>query len=353
MAYYLEEQTTTAFGDRRPTINEYFLSTYTASVYDGCEFGCPYCDGWAFRSRPLNETIRVGVNLPAVAAQELATIDRGDLIAITSQSDPYQPAEATYRLTRQLLQLFADHGQPCLVLTKSHTVLEDLALLQKINEKSLAIVMFTIVSTDQYIAGKLEEKSPPPQVRLDAIAELKRNGVPVGVAYLPIMPYVNDTDYVINTTIRSISDAGADFVIWDYLHISGERHRARIEEMLARLGNYPPNYYRELYAEHALPNSAYRAERDRILLERCDALNLPARAPHHLYAGKLRRENEAALLLKQVAFRDAVIGRSHIARTGRDLAELVFRGQATNEQLRPSPIYLAVRQILAGEKYIR
>ena len=153
MAYYLEDQIDSlVFGERRPAINEYFLSSYSMAVYDGCEFGCPYCDGWAYRLRPFNETVRIATDLPLLAEAELdTTVERGDLIGITALTDPYQQAEATYRLTRQLLQRLADRGQPCLILTKSHTVLEDLVLLERINKQSLAVVMFTLLTIDPYI----------------------------------------------------------------------------------------------------------------------------------------------------------------------------------------------------------
>ncbi|MBS1965132.1 MAG: radical SAM protein [Chloroflexi bacterium SZAS-1] len=348
MAYYLEDQIDgLAIGERRPTINEYFLSSYSMAVYDGCEFGCPYCDGWAYRMRPFNETVRVATDLPLFAEQELAATDRGDLIGITALTDPYQPAEATYRLTRQLLQRLADCGQPCLILTKSQAVLEDLVLLERINQQSLAIVMFTLLTIDPYLSAKLEEKAPPPALRLEAIAELKRAGIPVGVAYLPVIPYVTDTDYMLSSTLHAIVEAGADFVVWDYLNIPSERHRARINEMIARIGTYPPSYYRDLYGNQALPDATYRADRDRELLARCDSLNLPVRAPHALYAGKLKPQNEAALLLKHTAFRDAVQGRIHMARLGRDLANRVYRGEASDTDLRESPLYPTLREILS------
>jgi DNA repair photolyase len=351
MAYYIEDQLSgAAIGERRPTINEYFLSSYTMSVYDGCELGCPYCDGWAYRVRPFNETVRIAVNLPDRVAAELETIDRGELIGVTALTDPYQPVEATYRLTRQILRQFAERGQPCLLLTKSHMVLEDLVLLERINAQSLAVVMFTLLTVDPYMAARLEEKAPAPSLRLEAIRELKRAGIPVGVALVPVLPYVNDTDLLLNATLHAIVEAGADFVVWDYLHIPTERHRARIAEMLRRIGSYPPNYYRDLYRGPSgaapLPNEVYRAERDRELLARCDALNLPARPPHQLYAGRLRPENEAALLLKHTAFRDAVQGRARMAELNRGLAELIYQGAADDPTLRESPLYPTLREIL-------
>jgi len=354
MAYYIEDQIDgLVFGKRRPMINEYFLSSYSMSVYDGCEFGCPYCDGWAYRTRPFNETVRIATDLPAQAAEEIAMIDQGDLIGITALTDPYQPVEATYRLTRQLLLLLAERGQPCLILTKSHTVLEDLVLLERINKQSLAVVMFTLLTTDPFLSTKLEDKASAPALRLDAIAQLKRAGIPVGVAYMPVIPYITDTDYMLNTTIRAIAESGADFMVWDYLHIPSDRHRARIGEMLMRVGSYPPVYYRDLYrgptGPTPLPDPAYRAERDRELLARCDALNLPVRAPHSLYAGKLNPRNEAALLLRHTAYRDAVQGRMRMAALGQELSDLIYRGQATDARLRESPLYPTLREILGRD----
>lgn len=351
MAYYVEDELVgPALGKRRPTINEYFLSSYTLSVYDGCAFGCPYCDGWAYRVRPFNETVRIAVNLPDRVSADLETLDRGDLVAISALSDPYQPAEASYRMTRQVLRLMSDRGQPCLILTKSPAVLEDLVLIERIHAQSLAVVMFTILLTDPYLSSKLEDKAPPPGLRLEAITALKRAGIPVGVALMPVIPYVNDTDYILNTTVRAVVEAGADFLLWDYLHIPSDRHRERIGDMLTRIGSYPPSYYRDLYGtgQHAkpLPDAAYRAERDRAILARCDALNLPVRLPHSMFAGRLSAHNEAALLLKHAAFRDAVQGRDQLAALGRELADLVYNGSYTEADLRRSPLFPTLYNIL-------
>jgi DNA repair photolyase len=350
MAYYIEDYLSgAAIGPRRPIINEYFLSSYTMAIYTGCEFGCPYCDGWAVQQRPLNEMVRVPIDLPERVRQELEGVSRGDLVGITALSDPYQPAELTCRLTRQTLRVFAERGQPLLILTKSPMVIEDLTLLERIHAASLAIVMFTLLTIDPHLAEKLEDHAPAPALRLDAIATLKRAGIPVGVAMMPILPYVNDTDLIINATLGAVVEAGADFVVWDYLLIPDERHRGRINDMLARIGRYPPAYYRDLYRGRALPDLTYRNERDRALLERCDALNLPVRAPHHLYAGRLHPRNEASLLLRHTAFRDSVQGRTSLARHGRELADLVYHGKATDIQLRASPLYATLNAILQRE----
>lgn len=349
MANYLRDFLSEApvLSARRPTINEFFLSSYTLSIYTGCEFGCPYCDSWLFGDRPLNETIHIPLDLPQRLATELEQVSPGDLVAISALSDPYQPAEQTYRITRQTLQVLADRGQPCMLLTKSASVLEDLALLQRMNEGGLAIVMTTLLTVDPHLAERLEGKAPPPALRLEMLAELKRAGVPVGVALLPIMPYVNDTRSALRATLRACAEAGVDFVIWDYLHIPNERHRARVNEILGRVGSFPHSYYRDIYQGQPVVSTAYRHDRDVELLERCDGLALDVRAPHRLFAGKLSPANEAALLLKHSAFRDRVQGRDRVARIHQRLAEQIYAGELRPASLRESPLAPTIREILS------
>ncbi|NWF79542.1 MAG: radical SAM protein [Chloroflexi bacterium] len=348
MAYYIRDTlgATPVLSARRPTINEFFLSCYTLSVYTGCEFGCPYCDSWIFQDRPLNEYVRVPLDLPQHLAAELEQVERGDLVAITALSDPYQPAEQTYRITRQALQVLADRRQPCLVLTKSVAVLEDKALLQRMNEQSLAVVMMTLVTADPHLSERLEGKAPPPALRLEALGELKRAGVPVGVALVPIMPYVTDRQTALRALLRACAEAGVDFVVWDYLHIPNERHRVRVNEILARVGTFPASYYRDLYQGQPVVNPLYRQELDAEILTRCDGLGLEVRAPHRLFAGRLSARNEAALLLKHAAFRDRVQGRTLMADTQRTLADQVYGGQIDQAALRETPLYPQLREVL-------
>lgn len=351
MAYYVRDKlpSTPVLGIRRPTINEFFLSSYTLSIYAGCEFGCPYCDGWAYVSRPLNEIVQVPLDLPQRLETELATVNRGDMVAIV-MGDSYQPVEKTYRITRQVLQLFADVGQPCMVLTKGIGIVEDIPLLQRINERSLAIVMITLLTVDQQLSARLEGKAPPPAARLDALTKLKRAGLPVGVALIPILPYVNDTNYSLSGLLRECCNRGVDFLVWDYLRIPDKKHYNRISELLMRVGSYPPSYYRDIYKERALPDKAYCAERDTILLNRCELMMLDTRVPHNIFAGKLRPENEAALLLKHAAFHDMVKGRHHVGNLNRQLADVVYQGHATPDQLRSSPLWPTLQEVLG---YVR
>lgn len=347
MAHFMEERPGgPALYARRPTINEYFLSAYyLRPPYGGCEFGCQYCDGWAYSLRPFNEVVRAFVDLPERLAHQMPSIGRKELIGLTL-SDPYQPAEQTYRLTRQILQILAEHRQPCLILTKSLTVIEDLPYLQKINQGSLAIVMITIITTDLRISTQLEGKAPPPLARLEMLTELRRAGVPTGVALIPIIPYLTDTDRHLSATLEAIAAARPDFIVWDYLYQPNDRHRARIASLLGRIGNYPAAYYRELYGTDMAPGDDYRRSMDREILGRCEALGIEPRAPLNLYRDYLAPEAVAALLLKRQSFLDTVKGRTVLAQRHGQLAEAVFQGTALNAELAGSPLWPMLREIL-------
>lgn len=346
MAYYLEERPGgSALAPRRPTINEFFLSTYQTGAYAGCEIGCPYCDGWSFSTRPFNEVVRAFVDLPARFADHIPTLPKGELIAF-NLADPYQPAEKTYRLTRQMLQACQLAKQPVLIQTKSLTVLEDLTLLQRINEQSLAIVVFSLPTIDPLLSEKLESKAPPPSARLDAIATLKRAGIPTGVALIPVIPYLTDTDRQMPTTLQAIAQVMPDFVMWEYLWQPNERHRTRMAELLTRLGNYPAAYYRELYGSEMQPGVEYRREMNREILGRCEQLGLNPRAPLDLYRQHLSPTNTAALLLKHQAFVDQIKGRELLANRHANLADAVFKGVADEPALAVSPLWPTLRDIL-------
>lgn len=351
MAYYVRENlpASPVLGERRPVINEFFLSSYTLSIYSGCEFGCPYCDVWSYFARPLNQMVQVPVDLPHRLADELTTVDRGDVIGITTLSDPYQPAERTYGITRQVLHLFAEVGQPCVILTKGTGILDDIPILQRINERSLAVVMMTLLTVDARLSERLEGKSPPPGLRLDALATLKRAGLPVGVAIAPIMPYINDTTPVLTPLLRACRDSGVDFVVWDFLHIPDRMHYSRVKDITTRIGTFPSSYYTDIYHDQPVPDKHYRTERNAEILERCDTFGLSVRAPHTLFAGKIKRANEVALYLKRAAFRDAVQGRDNMASLHRDLSHLVYQERAAKEHLKISPLWSELQEIWGAD----
>ncbi len=346
MTTYMEERLPgPAFSARRPMANELFLSNYLLATYAGCEYACPYCDLHTTMTRPLGETTRALVDVPQRITDEIAHIDPGDVIGLLL-ADAYQPAERTHRITREVLLHLAEYAQPTVILTKSPLVVEDIPTLQLLNERAMAIVVMTLLTTDANLSEKIENKAPNPALRIDAIRALRRAGVPVGVAMVPIIPYVTDSTSHISRTLTRIADAGADFVVWEHLGLPNERHKERVNDMLSRIGRFPSAYYRDIYGTQPYPGLEYRRKIDEEILRRADLVGLEVRVPHRLFHRRISPANEISLLLRHHAFRDATQGRERLAGLHRSLAEEAYLGRFDQVRMMQSPLWPTIQNIL-------
>lgn len=344
--YLIDQNRPSVFGARIPTIDDATMARYHSAIYDGCEFGCDYCTGWSMSMRSLTESVRMMPNIAMRAQAELATMHRDDVIGLIADSDPYQPAEPTYRRTRHVLKMCVEAQHPVVIMTKSPLVMQDIELIQQLHTDRFAMVIVTIISHNADVQSRFEHKSPSTDERLALIRQLKKYDIPVGVALQPLIPYVNDTDYALKRLLSMISDAGADYVYWDYLKILNSRHYQRINESLIWLGNYPPSYLRDLYGNDSEVNRAYRYERNHVLLQLCDSLQLPIRLPFTYFARRFSIERTVSYLLAQHASRDDLMGRDVLAAQGRDLAQRVWHGEWPLAVLQKHPSYPIFQPLL-------
>lgn len=341
--FVVDENRTQLFGAPLPRIDAHTLASYTSHIYVGCEYGCDYCDGWGRHLRPYNEQVLLMPNIAQIANAELTTISRRAVIGLTNESDAYQPAEQQYRRTRSVLRVLAAHGQPTIIMTKSPHVLDDIALLGQIQQKSLAMVMVTVLSHVVTVQNKLENKNVSTIARLDMVNHLKKAGIPVGVVIQPLIPYLNDTDYALTRLVEMIVAAGADFVHWDYLYTLNQRHRNRVYEALARIGNYPPSYMRVLYRDGMTIDRAYQSERNNALIRICDDAKLPVHPPYELFAQRLDPRNELELIVLHQVYRDTLQGRDNLALSGRALATRIAAGELPLDDLAKYAHFMVIR----------
>jgi DNA repair photolyase len=346
MTTYMEERLPgAALSARRPMANELFLSNFLLATYAGCEFACPYCDLHATMTRPLGETTRALVDVPRRVSDELAEIDPGDVVGLLL-TDAYQPAERTFRITRDVLMHLAEYSQPTVILTKSPLVLDDLPTLKLLHERAMVVVIMTLLTTDAQLSEKMEGKAPNPALRLDAVRALRRAGIPVGVAMLPIVPYVTDSTSHITRTLARVADAGADFVLWEHLGFPNERHRERVDDMLGRIARFPSSYYRDIYAGQPYPSLEYRRKIDGEILRRADLVGLESRVPHRIFHRRISPSNEISLLLRHQAFRDVTQGRERLAQLHRSLAEEAYLARFDEVRMMQSPLWPTLQTIL-------
>jgi DNA repair photolyase len=189
--------------------------TQALNPYRGCEHGCIYCFARPSHSY-LNLSPGLDFETKLRAKSNLADVLRIDLakrgyvvspINIGSNTDPYQPIEKRWRLTRAALQVLAQCHHPCTIVTKNALVERDLDILMPMARENLVQVFVSINSLDNQLAAKLEPRASAPHRRIKAIRTLADAGVPVGVLVAPIIPALNDKD--MEAVLAQAADAGA------------------------------------------------------------------------------------------------------------------------------------------------
>jgi len=238
--------------------------TWTINPYRGCEFGCRYCyarythefmemrDGMDFEQK-----IYVKQHAADLLHKELRQVKPGESIALGTATDPYQPAERRYEVTRGILEEFARHrGYELGIVTKSNLVVRDLELLQQLSHSNRLSVHITITTLDINLARILEPRAPRPDLRLDAVRTLAETGVRVGVSCCPVIPGITDSPADLENVIRSAAEAGADYVFANPLFLkpcSAAIFLPFIEQNFADLAEN----YRQRYQDRAFLPAAY------------------------------------------------------------------------------------------------
>lgn len=174
---------------------------WTINPYRGCEFACRYCYArYTHEFMEFRDTLDFERRIFAKAfdarafAEQLRRIDAGDLIALGTATDPYQPAERRFRVTRRMLEVFARLGGFRLgITTKGNLIAQDADLLAEVARRNLLTVSMTVTTTDTALARLIEPGAPRPDLRLRAVRTLSERGVEVSVVASPVLPGLTDS----------------------------------------------------------------------------------------------------------------------------------------------------------------
>jgi len=201
--------------------------TWTINPYRGCEFGCRYCyarythefmemrDGMDFEQK-----IYVKQHAAELLRHELRKVKSDEAISLGTATDPYQPAERRYEVTRGILEEFTRHrGLELGIVTKSNLVTRDLDLLGEVAKHNKLSVHMTITTLNTELARILEPRAPRPDLRLDAVRTLSAAGVRVGLSCSPVVPGITDAPADLEGLVRAASEAGADYVFANALFL--------------------------------------------------------------------------------------------------------------------------------------
>ena len=192
---------------------------WTINPYRGCEFGCVYCYARYTHEFMELDTVEAFERkifakqfFAASLAAELRKISRKDWIAIGTATDPYQPAERRFEVTREILKVFAaGRGRRLGITTKSDLVVRDIELLQEIARGNIVHVNFTLTTMDEKLARLLEPRAPRPELRLAAARQLTEAGIQAGVFPNPVMPMLTDGEASLDAVAKAAAEAGATF----------------------------------------------------------------------------------------------------------------------------------------------
>jgi DNA repair photolyase len=193
--------------------------TWSINPYRGCEFGCRYCYArytHEFLEKRDPEQFEREIYVKQHAAwllrQELREVRPGEQIALGTATDPYQPIERNARVTRSLLEVFAERQGLWLgIVTKSTLIERDIDLLVRIARQNRLTVHLTITTPDAKLARILEPRAPRPDLRFRTVERLRAAGLRVGILCSPLMPGITDTPRALEGMARRAKKAGASF----------------------------------------------------------------------------------------------------------------------------------------------
>jgi DNA repair photolyase len=203
---------------------------FTINPYRGCSHACTYCFARPTHKyldfdagRDFEREIVVKVNAPELARAELSRPSwRKEHVALGTNTDPYQWVEGRYRLMEGIWEAMRDAANPCSILTKSPLLLRDIKLMKQINERSDFSAALSVPTLDEKAWRATEPHTPNPRARLEAVSELKRNGIRTGILVAPLMPGINDSPEQVAPILELAAELGADYVTGIALHLRGE-----------------------------------------------------------------------------------------------------------------------------------
>ena len=190
---------------------------WSLNPYRGCTHACHYCYARASHAfhgmnagTDFETKILVKTNLPEVLRRELSRPSwTGETVAVGTATDPYQPCEGRYRLTRRALEVLRNHRNPVSIVTKSTLVLRDADLLAELAAVAAVRVYVTVTTLDRELWRAVEPGTPPPAQRLLAVRRLNDASVPAGVLMAPVLPGLTDGEAAIDALAAAAAAHGA------------------------------------------------------------------------------------------------------------------------------------------------
>ena len=282
------------------------MGFWSINPYIGCAFACAYCYApYAHRyvvERTLaaqpNEEVRarfselppqvafsrriiVKVNAAECLRQELAlgrakrvALERGEDLVIGTATDPYQPAERRFRITRSLLEeLVSVRSLSLAIITKSPLIARDVDVLSRIAANGSVTIHLSLITVDRALARRIEPRAPTPESRLRALRRLSEAGIEVGINIMPVLPGITDSPAGLEALVRAVADAGAKYVNTCSLRLQTAA-RERYLPILAREFPELSERYAKAYAKGYSVSENYQQGLKRFVRRTCERIGI-------------------------------------------------------------------------------
>ena len=245
---------------------------WSLNPYMGCEHRCAFCYVRAYEKRAdrayddrYGRALRIKTNVAEVLRRELARPGwKRETVVIGAATDPYQPAEGRYRLTRACLRAFTDFANPVGLITRGPLIVRDVDVLTALARRAEVGITFSIPTLDEDVWRKTEPGTAHPRQRLRAIERLVAAGIRVGVGMAPILPGLSDRPEQLETVVRAARDAGASEVWTSLLHLRDGTRQHFLGTLARHWPELLPRYLEEYRGGAYLPAARTRPVRETV-----------------------------------------------------------------------------------------
>lgn len=269
----------------------WFWVKYSAHPYVGCVHGCEYCYEWGtkysgFRSPDeFTKVIKVKTNAAILLSKELKKVPK-ELISVGD----YQAAEKKYALSRKMLHVCLEEGFPVFIIEKSDLVTNDLDVISEINKQNYANVCFSIITAPSFPGYKqinfFENNVPDIERRLKSMEKFAKAGILTGTAFMPILPFIFDSEENIDAVCKATKNAGGKYVLAGSLTLEGKQ-QDRYYNLLRKNFSDALNKYISLYRGKYALQGSYIRELMTMVNTYCKKYGLLNHIPRYIIPGKL------------------------------------------------------------------
>lgn len=278
---------------KRKILDHWFWTRYAINPYNGCLFGCVYCDARSAKYKmPLDfeNEILVKQNVGTLLNQQLkrSRSFEKDVVGIGGVTDSYQPAESIYQNTKSILEVLAKFRFPVHLITKSTRVLEDQLLLQKIAQQNYCTLSITITTFDKDLAKFLDFRAPSPEKRLEVIRKIKEETpeIQCGALLIPLVPFFGDDKVSLERYFQKVKAVGADYILFGGgMTLRDQQALFFLKKIKENFPHLIPEYeklYQFSYNENQykgeyVPDENYLLEKHQLLFELSERYEIPYR----------------------------------------------------------------------------